>query len=358
MTSNTTRQFGITLPNGNANINSIVTEDGNTFFNATELWKLAGSDVSNKPVEFLRSEEAQNYIHYRWEKLNENKGLVKGAMVAPFNFTPNKALPAEVTAPFVITTKGRKGATWMDYNVFVDYAQYLSAEFKDTLIETFKHYGFIYTAPANKQTELLVEVARQHEVEMIAKAEEIDFENLTRKDRVKIFAKASARIKQMETTGHLKALITEIYGANDQAMVSSIFKGIFGAINRNLFGYDTKVLANGLGGSYSREYLSSSSLRAVNAIELELCQFIEDAMEDGEWVGISELAGIAGSIAKKARKNILFRNGKKTRVIAERLKSRTTKVKGEESLRGYYEVELESNKQIFSLYTPLDKDKE
>lgn len=357
MTNNTTRQFGITLSSREANINSIVTEDGNTFFNATELWKLAGSDKSKEPNKFLRKEEAQQYILLRWEKLNNNNDF-QSRSESGTTFNPNKTLPKEVTAPFVITTRGRGAATYFDYNVFVDYAQYLSAEFKDTLIETFKVYGFIYTAPANKQTELLIEVARQHEVEMLAKAEEIDFENLTRKDRIKIFAKASARIKQMETTGHLKALITEIYGANDQAMVSSIFKGIFGAINKNLFGVESKILAKGLGGSYSREYLSSSSLRAVNAIELELCQFIEDAMEDGEWVGISELAGIAGSVAKKARKNILFRNGKKTRVVAERLKSRTTKVKGEESLRGYYEIELEANKQIFSVYTPLDKDKE
>ena len=357
MTSNTTRQFGITLPSGNANINSIVTEDGNTFFNATELWKLAGSDASKRPVNFLKTETAQEYIHLRWEKLNKNNGLVKGDLKSPFNYTNNKTLPAEITAPFVITTKGRNGATYFDYNVFVDYAQYLSAEFKDTLIETFKAYGFVYTAPASKQTELLVEVARQHEVAMIAKAEEIDLENLSRKDRVKVFARASARMKQMETTGHLKALVAEIYGAENQALVSSIFNGIFGAINKNLFGYDSKVLASGLGGSYSREYLSSSSLRAINAIELELCQLLEDAMEDGEWLGVSELAATAGRLAKKANKDILFRNGKTTRVIAERLKSRTTKVKGEESLRGYYEIELESDKKIYSIFEPLDKDK-
>lgn len=357
MTSNTTRQFGITLPSGDANINSIVTEDGNTFFNATELWKLAGSDHSKRPDKFLAKEEPQKYIHLRWKKLNENNDLKNHAQ-RDFKFNHRKALPTEITAPFVMTTKGRYGATWMDYNVFVDYAQYLSVEFKDVLIETFKHYGFVYTAPVNKQTELLVEVARHHEVEMLAKAEEVSLDSLSTKERVKLFARASARMKQMETTGHLKALITEIYGADSQSDVGSIFKKIFGAINKNLFGCGSSTLASGLGGSYSRDYLSSASLRAVNAIELELCQFIEDAMDEGEWVGIKELAAMAGHIAKKANKNILFRNGKKSRIIAERLKEKNTTVKGEESPRGRYELELESDKMIYSIYEPLDKDKE
>ena len=353
--TNTKQTFNLSLPTGQASIATITTEEGSTFFNATELWKLAGSDKAQRPDQYLRSEKAQEYIVHRFENLNDNGDFQKLSHGA-FKFKADKALSAEITAPFVKATKGRYGATYFDYNVFVDYAQYLSAEFKDTLIETFKRFGFIYTAPINKQTDLLLDVARENEIQMILD-DRADYSELNRKQKATTMAHASARIKQKETTKQLHELVAIVWGAesSQDRAVSGIIQVAEGIINRVAIGASRETLSENLGisfNSYNRDVLKPSSLNCITAATAEICQYLLDCIEDEIVPATEDFKAEVGRISKKARTNILFRNNRQTRVIAETTKKRSS----DYGNRGLYQVELKRNLEIESLYTPLDKD--
>ena len=347
MTSNTTRQFGITLPSGVANINSIVTEDGNTFFNATELWKLAGKDKSQQPAYYLRSEKAQEYIRCRWQALN-NTGDSSVDTIATLDFTPNKALPAEVTAPFVITTRGRGAATYFDYNVFVDYAQYLSAEFKDTLIETFKVYGFIYNAPINERTELLVQEAQRAEQQVLEKAIGSDFDQLSREEQLEFLAWRMARVDSKVSTANLKEIIAVAYAAT-QSQMGDVYTSVFGSMLSVILGLTSKELAEKLGaGKWNRDFLSPTALRAFTYAQSNFIQELEDCIEDGELPEIKALPGIMGKFAKEAREKFIFKNGRRNkRLVARNRKERGSKDYGP---RGIYTLEITNERETLTAY--------
>lgn len=324
------------------------------FFNATELWRIAGADPTKKPAQYVLIEDAQKYIYWRWENLNDSSNFQRFSE-RTFSFENQKALPSEVTERFIHTTKGRYGSTWMDDHVFLDYAQWLSSEIKHNILGCFLEFGFIYNEKPNKQTELIIEVARHHEMEMMAKAEynEIELEDLTPQQRIKLQSKVSARLKQMEATGALKAMVCELYGAKGSSLGSYLGK-LFGVINNNLYGLTSAELSEKLGvAKASREDLDASTQRSLTIIETQITQYIEDALEDGYVVGMEDLLGVAGGIAKKTSRDVYFQHGKRKRVIAERLKKNNTKT----GARGYYLVEANSKENINVVYTPLDKDK-
>lgn len=332
------------------NVLSVEGENRN-FFNATELWRLAGADQVNRPDQYLRSEKAQEYITWRYENLNENNNFQKLSGSA-FNFDDRKALPSEITSQFIYTTRGRYGATWMDDHVFLDYAQWLSPEIKDNILNCFRSFGFIYNAPANKQAELLIEEARKVETKVVLDNAGVvfEYEDLDRKLQAKVLSHVSARLQQMEVTGKLKELVKLVWGADGDREMASTYELIFGTINTTLFGATKAMLAENLGiakSTYTRDSLTSASLNCLISIESEIALYLEDCIEEEVIPSMTELKHFVMTTSKRVHDTMLFRGGRKSRIIAER-----ERLGGKKDTRGTYQVELNDRKQINSIYTP------
>lgn len=329
----------------------VVNKDGSYFFNATQLWKLNGADESQKPVQYLRSERGQRFIFQRYTEVKSEGGL-KGGLNAPFNYEYQVALPEEITENFISTTRGRTGGTWMESSVFLHYAQTLSAALESQVISCFQRFGIIHNAPANKQAELLIEEARKVETKVVLDNAGVvfEYEDLDRKLQAKVLSHVSARLQQMEVTGKLKELVKLVWGADGDREMASTYELIFGTINTTLFGATKAMLAENLGiakSTYTRDSLTSASLNCLISIESEIALYLEDCIEEEVIPSMTELKHFVMTTSKRVHDTMLFRGGRKSRIIAER-----ERLGGKKDTRGTYQVELNDRKQINSIYTP------
>lgn len=358
--TNNKETVDMALPNGES-IKLLVKDEAGQprkFYLATDLHKALGSDESKKPVNFLRSRHGKEQMIVRLEKAYENEDLDIVSIRHLLETADKEGLPQWILDHFVLTTRGRFGGTWMERDIFLTYAMWISPELHALAVDCLGRYGHVEVAPVNKQAELLVEEARKSETRAFLEAQalEVTYDDLDRKQQAKITAHTSARLKQMEATGQLRELIALTWGTDpSDGTLASIISTTEGIINRVAVGASRQVLADNLGiayGTYSREALSAPSLNCVAAVTAEISQYLLDCIEEEVVPSLTEYKAEVGSIAKRARKNIIFRGGRETRIIAERKRTG-----GKKETRGLYQVELKQNLEVESIYTPLDKDK-
>ena len=351
--SNDNDSTAFALPNNSSFELQIKKEEGTPrrFILATDLWKALGADKAKKADVFLRSEHGKEQMLVRLQKAYGNDDLGITLRFEEFKNQDKKSLPKNILDHFVLTTRGRNGGTWMEEDLFLTYAMWISPELHALAVDCLKRFGAIETATPDRQTELLVQEARKSatRAELSASYDDIEIEDLNRKDQAKILFKVSARISQLETTGKLKDLIKLTWGASDERIVASIFSTIFGVINRVLLCNQKADLADKLGvskNSYSRDMLTAASLNAICSIEAELCTYLQDCIDDEVVPSLDEFTATTGQIAKETRKRIFFRNGKTSRLIAENQKFRSTST-GE---KGHYKVELTADGSSRTLF--------
>lgn len=351
--STETEALPFALPNGNSTLMTLKDEEGTKrrFVFATELWKALGSDKTKLPDQFLRSRHGKEQMIVRLEKAYKSEDLDIAENLSNIKTDDRESLPKGILDHFVLSTRGRNGGTWMEEDLFLTYAMWISPELHALAVDCLKRFGKIEAAPQNKQAELLIEEARSAatKTELAAMNVEVDFEDLNRKEKGKIIAKVSARMKQMEITGQVKELVKAVWGTNDARAVASIYSAIFGVINRTLLGGSVDSLAENLGvakNSYTRDMLTSAALNSISMIEADLAIYLGDCIEDDVVPGLDELKAHVGMTAKRVRQQILLRGNRETRIIAENEKYRNTS----SGNKGLYQVELHKNLTLNSLY--------
>lgn len=87
--------------------NQIISNDGKEMISLTDLWKASGSEVSNKPIEWISSVQGKAFID-AVEMMN-----IKGG-----------------NSPLLKTKRGRSGGgTWAHWQIALAYAKYLNPQF-------------------------------------------------------------------------------------------------------------------------------------------------------------------------------------------------------------------------------------
>ena len=320
------------------------------FYLATDLWKALGSDRTKEPNEFLRSKHGKEQMLVRLEKAYKNIDLDIPGFFRDIKTYDRSGLPQEVLDHFVLSTRGRFGGTWMDQDLFLTYAMWLSPELHALAVDCLGRFGHIQVAPPEKQAELLVEEARDVETQVtLNHYGEIDFNTLDRKNRAKIIAKVGARLRQMEATARLKDLLRETYGAGADSIIGSIYASLFGILNKNLIGAATKELGESLGiskNTYTRDHLTAPALTALARAEDAICIYLSDCIEEGAVPSITDLLSYAGYEAKRCRNEVVFRGDRDSRVVAENDKVYNSKG----GMAGLYFVEAVKEGGIISKY--------
>ena len=320
------------------------------FYLATDLWKALGSDEAKRPDRFLRSEHGKEQMLVRLEKAYKNNEL-QTLVSEQFKTGLKESLPQWILDHFILSTRGRfGGGTWMDQDLFLTYAMWLSPELHALAVDCLGRFGHIQVAPPEKQAELLVEEARDVETQVtLNHYGEIDFNTLDRKNRAKIIAKVGARLRQMEATARLKDLLRETYGAGADSIIGSIYASLFGILNKNLIGAATKELGESLGiskNTYTRDHLTAPALTALARAEDAICIYLSDCIEEGAVPSITDLLSYAGYEAKRCRNEVVFRGDRDSRVVAENDKVYNSKG----GMAGLYFVEAVKEGGIISKY--------
>lgn len=348
------------LPSGESTKILVKDEAGQPrkFYLATDLWKALGSDKTKQPDRFLRSEHGKEQMLVRLEKAYKNNGIDINLYNKGFKKDLMESLPQEVLDHFVLTSKGRFGGTWMERDIFLTYAMWISPELHALAVDCLGKYGHVEVAPVNKHAELLLDIARDAEIQTLLE-DKVDYSELDRKEKAAVTIHASARMEAKEKTKQLRQLIAIVWGADSpqDMSVSGIIGTIEGIINRSGIGATKQTLSENLGispNTYNRDVLTPSTQNCVAAATTSICQYLLDCIEDECVPGTKEFENEARRLASKARKDILFRGGRETRIIAKATKTRNT----DYGRRGNYQIELKKNLEIKSLYEPLDKDKD
>jgi hypothetical protein len=147
----------ITLPISNHQIKIRTKEiiNGNKFLNATDL------ERAMKASKELKVEKTDTrFVHYL--DVNATKEYLKHLLKSStISTTSNCASDAQLEVPenkgfffdeellekaketFIITTKGRYGSTWVHPDLFLDYASWLSPQWKQWVYDCFKQYGIL-----------------------------------------------------------------------------------------------------------------------------------------------------------------------------------------------------------------------
>lgn len=347
------------LPNGESTKILVKDEAGQPrkFYLATDLYKALGSDKNKEPNEFLRSKHGKEQMIVRLEKAYKNAKIDIPGIYRDIKTDDRSGLPQEILDHFVVSSRGRFGGTWMERDIFLTYAMWISPELHALAVDCLGKYGHVELAPVNKHAELLLDIARDAEIQTLLE-DKVDYSELDRKEKAAITAHASSRLEAKEKTKQLHQLIAIVWGAESPQdySVSGIIGTTEGIINRAAIGATKETLSENLGispNTYNRDVLTPSTQNCVAAATTSICQYLLDCIEDECVPGTKEFENEVGRLAKKARQDILFRGGRETRIIAKATKTKNTNY----GRRGNYKVELKKNLEIDSLYTPLDKDK-
>ncbi len=163
----------------------VLYKDGRKLLNATKLNQIFGSGKESERVnQFLLKDSTREFILQKYtelsvsrEKPKEIESLLNGSngtildMDAVRSYLANthkENLPSEVVEPFVVSKKGRGGATYLSEDLFLDYAMHLSPQIKSVVIEVFKKYGWVETLPQEKKSDALLAMSLNEELKHVS----------------------------------------------------------------------------------------------------------------------------------------------------------------------------------------------
>lgn len=235
--SNSSKKHGLTITIENASHEIFWYEDdnGNVFFNATAIWKAAGSPANRRPFDYKRSEDGQGHIVQQYRTLTTNTSP------GHLSFDPDTwvykkgtSLPDEVLSHFEKTTRGYNGGTFMIELVAMDYAQWVSVQVKDEILRTYSAFGGVTRAIQDGRTDDAVIALDEAAKAVVAAELESEGEVATAK-----------RIKARQDSIIARCGLTD--AIRDRKLESSLSYGtVTDMINLAIFGHRARVLRTGL----------------------------------------------------------------------------------------------------------------
>lgn len=334
----------MSLPSGEVTELQVKGEDGTErrFINASNLWKAMGSDGEKRVRNFLRSEHGKEQVLLELKKLYENNDLTKMCLLDTFKTAYKEPLPKVVLGHFVVTTRGRFGATWLDENVFLIYAMWLSPELHNFAKDCLKRFGAIHAADKSKQSSMLLDEVLRVEHERVVEERGIDdFEakKLATLRRDCVYATKSL-------TDHLQLL----YGNTDSDL-KKVFIAAFDGLNMGIFGERAQTLKLMLGTrGVLRDFMTRPAVTCISQATIEVVTDISDDLEEGiPLPSLSELQASFARYGREFRDRHIFKNGRRSICkVAENDRKRGSK----EFARGVYTLTMEQGEKIKSDFSP------
>lgn len=283
--------------------------NGKLFFNATKVWRNFDSPSSLEFSEYLRTESARKLMIQMYGNLHgfdklllEINSLGKGGKIPPFRKTTSKTqnplkstnvsddfegideiaiflqatlqirlnkLNPEFEKDFVHVVKGRNGATFLCYDLFLDYCTHLSTQLKLQVFETFKKFGDLTKLEGQS---LIDALQRKIEVE---------------KSKLPTFTSQIAskvvREEVKEKTKNLHQAIQDVFHvAVPPTKEYNMYAYIHDEINTKLFGASSATMYKIMeikNKSKLRDYMTDKAIRLLEQVESSIYVFLSDCYD-------------------------------------------------------------------------------
>jgi hypothetical protein len=323
MSNSSISNFVVSYGGKDANID-VIYRDGHKFYNATKLNQAFGTGKDSERVNpFLLKDATRAFILQKYtelkgieEKTKEIKGLQKGsvgtfldmdAVRSYLSNTHKESLPSEIVEPFVISKKGRGGATYLLEDLFLDYAMYLSPQIKSVVIEVFRKYGWVEFLPQEKRSDALLELTIQEEMKNVPDSQTILKNDAHPKAKRNI---ATARVEGKVTTNLLTSRLANVMGLSssveDQQTLASYCNLMFGTIYQCLFKHNAKKMLGHIEKTSGtpRDYMTEECLSAIAIVEAELKMELLQRFNQGHRLTQEALITLTKECSEKPAKNL------------------------------------------------------
>lgn len=283
--------------------------NGKLFFNATKVWQNFGSpDVLALDV-YLRNESAKKLMIQMYgnlqgfdKLLNEINDLSQNLSMKGFKFTTKKPIEnskkskvAKVFEPFedtesfltathmirlkkigiqfedgfVHSTKGAQGATFLCYDLFLDYCTHLSTQLKLQVFETFKKFGDLTKLEGQS---LIDALQRKIEVEK-SKLPTFTSQIASKVVREEVKEKTKNLHQAIQDVFHVVVPPTKEY---------NMYAYIHDEINTKLFGASSATMYKIMeikNKSKLRDYMTDKAIRLLEQVESSIYVFLSDCYD-------------------------------------------------------------------------------
>ncbi len=319
--------------------------NGKFFFNATIVHKSFGAPSSLEFSEYLRTESARRLMLQMYGNLNgfdklslEINTLTKGGKIPPFTKTTSKAhnssnsnkmsddlernneiaiflqatlqirlnkLNPEFEKDFVYVVKGRNGATFLCYDLFLDYCTHLSTQLKLQVFETFKKFGDLN----NLEGKALADALQKKAIDVLAKLPPYTPQVVSTIVREEVKEKTKNLHQSIQNVYHTYAPPTRDY---------NMYMYIHDQINKKLFGATSismhKVIELQKNSSVKlRDCMTDKAIRLLEQVESSIHVFLSDCHDDNVIPPLDELNSVieescasALSIARRRKDDFLL----------------------------------------------------
>lgn len=291
--------------------------NGKVFFNATKVWKDFGSPNTSSLDIYLRTDSAKKLMIQMWgnlkgfdELINEINNLSQNLFEKGFKFKTSistkstksakvfepfqdidsflvstnmvrlKKFDPQLEEGFVHSIKGAQGATFLCYDLFLDYCTHLSTQLKLQVFETFKKFGDLN----NLEGQPLIDSLQR----------KLDAE----KAKLPAFTSQVAPVfVREEVKGRTKSLqrsIQNMYYSNDKKPNRNMYSYIHNQVNINLFGMSSENMQKLITLSESsktliRDCMTEKAIRLLEQVEAALYVFLTDCYEADIYVTLEKL---------------------------------------------------------------------
>jgi len=314
---------------------------GKVYFNATVVWKNFGSPEAFSLDVYLRTDPAKKLMLQMLsnlkgfdELLNEINNLSQNLVEQGFKFrasSPTKAsknskrfepfkdlegflvatnsLRLKKIAPhfedgFVHSVKGAQGATFLSYDLFLDYCTHLSTQLKLQVFETFKKFGDL----AKLEGKDLAEALQKKAADELAKLPTFTSQVVSKVVREEV----------KEKTKNLQQSIQDVFhSASPPSKDGNMYAYIHDQINAKLFGTRSAKMHKIIELQKSsriklRDCMTDKAIRLLEQFESAVYVFLSDCYEDSTIPSLDELDSVieescnaALSVARRRKDHFL-----------------------------------------------------
>jgi len=316
--------------------------NGKVFFNATNVWKNFGSPDVNSLDVYLRTDSAKKIMLQIYgnlkgfdELLNEINNLSQNLVKQGFKFrasNPTKATQSakafepfkdlesflaatnslrlkkfdpQLENGFVHSIKGAQGATFLCYDLFLDYCTHLSTQLKLEIFETFKKVGNL----SQLEGKALADVLQKKAADALSKLSPYTPQVVSTIVREEVKEKTKNLHQSIQNVYHLYVPPTK---------ENNMYAYIHDQINTNLFGATSikmhKVIELQRNSSVKlRDCMTDKAIRLLEQVESSVHVFLSDCYDDNAMPSLDELDSVikeacaaALSVARRRKDDFLL----------------------------------------------------